>query len=224
MYTDSKEYKALLYHIQDTNPPSLAVLVPGYEPIFEIDLASRTINAPEMLSIKEDHRAETVFFKVARHYDGIDLSTMVCIIQYINANNEGRVYVVPYYDVDTLADEDMILFPWVIDGEATKAAGDVHYSVRFFKLDSSGNYLLYNLNTLPAVGRVDKGINMTYDEVYTEADPAPTALTYKKGKYYILRKNKTYDLCFDDFDANQQYYVQTTLNHNQTDWGASFLE
>lgn len=226
MYTDSKEYMALLYHIQDTNAPSLAVLAPSYEPFYEIDLETRMIHAPEILSVKSDHKSETVYFKVARWYDGVDLTTMCCIIQYINAANEGRVYAVPFYDVDTCSGEekDTILFPWVIDGEATKAAGDVKFSVRFFKLDSSGQYLLYNLNTLPTTGKVEKGIEMKYEEIYRVADPAPTAATYKKGVYYILKKNKTYELCFDEFDPQTQYYVQVTLNNDKTDYAASFLE
>ncbi len=125
MRTDSQEFLDLLYQIQDNNMPSLAVLAPGYEPFYEIDLNTRTISSPDILSIKTDHKAETVYFKVARYYDGIDLSNLCCIIQYINAAGEGRIYIVPYYDLDTCSGDDMILFPWVIDGEATKAAGEV---------------------------------------------------------------------------------------------------
>ena len=226
MYTDSKEYMALLYHIQDTNAPSLAVLAPSTEPFFEIDLNTRTINAPEILSVKTDHKSETVYFKVGRWYDGVDLTTTCCIIQYINAANEGRVYAVPFYDVDTLAGEerDTILFPWVIDGEATKAAGKVTFSVRFFKVDDTGNYLTYNLNTLPATGIVENGIEMKYDEIYRPCDPAPTAGTYKKGVYYVLQKNKTYDLSWAEFDDQTQYYNKVTLNNDKTDFAASFLE
>ena len=222
MYTDSKEYYNLLYQIQQSNPPSVAILLPSYESFYEIDLNTRTITSPEYLSIKTDHRSETVYFKVARHYGGVDLATMVCIVQYINASGEGRVYAVPFFDVETLADEDMILFPWVIEGEATKTAGEVQYSVRFFKLDDSGNYLLYNLNTLPATGIVKQGIKMEYEEIYSEIEL--NVSTYVKGKYYVQTRSGNYELATDNFDSHQTYYEKTTLSGTKTDYTATFLE
>lgn len=222
MITDSKEYLGLLYKIQDENPPSVAVLAPAYEPFIEIDWGTRTIHAPEYISVKSDHRSETVFFKMGRYYDMVDLSRMCGIIQYINAAGEGRVYKIPFYDVDTCSDENMILFPWVIEGEATKAAGEIQFSIRFYELDTSGNYLTYNLNTLPAKSKILEGINLKYDEVYHEIQL--TALTYQKGKYYKLLKNNTYELCTEDFDQNQTYYEKTVLNGDKTDYTATFLE
>lgn len=222
MITDSKEYLGLLYKIQDENPPSLAVLAPAYEPFIEIDWSTRTINAPEFISVKSDHRSETVFFKMGRYYDCVDLSRMCGIIQYINAAGEGRVYTIPFYDVDTCSDENMILFPWVIEGEATKAAGKIQYSIRFFELDDSGTYLLYNLNTLPAESQVLEGINMKYDEVYKKVEL--TSQTYRKGVYYVLNRNGNYVLSTEDYDTNQTYYEMTTLNGDMTDFTATFLE
>lgn len=224
MVTDSKEYFQVLYEIQDTNPPSIAILLPGYEPFYEIDLDTRIINAPEFLSVNKDHRSETVYFKVPRHHDGVDLATMCCVIQYINADGEGRVYAVPYYDVDTFVEEDKILFPWVIDGEATKSAGDVQFSVRFFKLDTSGSYLMYNLNTLPAKAAVQHGIEMTYDEVYEKIELS--AATYRKGVYYILNKNRTFELATENFDASQTYYDKHVIDvtAGQSNWTATFLD
>ena len=99
MITTPKEYYDLLYRIQDENKPSLAVLLPNDEKIYEIDMNSRKIEAPKYLSVELDHRAETIYFKVGRYYDNIDLANMTCVVQYINAKGEGRVYPVPFYDV-----------------------------------------------------------------------------------------------------------------------------
>ena len=137
MITTPKEYYDLLYRIQDENKPSLAVLLPNDEKIYEIDMNSRKIEAPKYLSVELDHRAETIYFKVGRYYDKIDFANMTCVVQYINAKGEGRVYPVPFYDVETYADENMMLFPWCIDGEATKASGNVTYSVRLYDMDES---------------------------------------------------------------------------------------
>ena len=166
MATDSKEYLDLLYEIQDDNKPSLAVLFPGVEKIYKVDLAARQIEAPEYLSVQSDHRSEVVYFRCPRYFDTIDLSKLVCIIQYINANGEGRVYAVPYYDVDTLSGTNEMLFPWAIEGEATKAAGDVQYSIRFYLLDSinTDKVLLYNLSTLAATSKVLHGIDVDVEE------------------------------------------------------------
>lgn len=223
MYTDSQEYLNLLYKIQDNNKPSLAVLAPGYEPFYEIDLNTRTINAPTVLGIKTDHKAETVFFKVARHYDGIDLSNLSCIIQYINAAGEGRIYIVPYYDLDTCSNEDKILFPWVIDGEVTKEAGEVQYSVRFFLLDNSGSYLLYNLNTLPTIGIVEDGIEFNDEMFYIEVIPTPTASEYDEGEYYTYNgNNHTYERSIGNYDKSIKYYKKVSLEDKE--WAASFVQ
>ena len=148
---------------------------------------------------------------------------MCGVIQYINAAGEGRIYPIPFYDLDTCSDENLMLFPWCIEGEATKKAGNVQFSVRFYKLDTSGSYLLYNLNTLPATSRVEQGMEFKYDDVYNEI--VLTSQNYQKGKYYTLNpKNGTYNLCTDDFDASQTYYEKTTLNGDMTDWAAGFMD
>lgn len=172
MITEKQEYLDLLYKIQDENKPSLAILLPGDERVYNVDLATRTIEAPEYLSVETDHRSEVIYFKVARYYDAVDLSNTICVIQYINANKEGRVYAVPYYDIDTLSDTNEMLIPWEVDGEATVAAGDVQYAIRFYMLDSriTDKRLVYNLNTLTASSKVLHGINIDPEELQSSND------------------------------------------------------
>lgn len=166
MTTDSKEYLDLLYEVQNENKPSLAVLLPGAERIYSIDLNARAIEAPEFLSVQSDHQSEVIYFRCPRYFDAIDLSKTVCVVQYINANKEGRIYAVPYYDVDTLSDTNEMLFPWVIEGEATKAAGDVMYSIRFFMMDtiSTNKKFLYNLSTTAVTSKVLYGIDVKVED------------------------------------------------------------
>lgn len=171
MITSADEFYAMLYRIQTENAPDLALLLPREEKTLTINLESRTIEAPEFLSVETDHRAETIYFKCPRFYDTMDLATTTCVIQYINAAGEGRLYVVPFYDVQTLSrydpengvDEPMLLFPWLIEGEATKAAGEVKFAIRFYKMNGT-NILTYNLNTLVAKSKVLHG--MDESEVY----------------------------------------------------------
>lgn len=166
MITVAQDYYELLYRIQDKNPPSVAVLLPKDEKIYKIDLEKRTIESPEYLSVELDHRAETIYFEVDRYFDGFDLANTCCVIQYINAEGKGRIYPVPFYDISTV--QDKILFPWSIGGDATAAAGEVQYAIRFFKIDEEGKYFTYNLNTLKTSSKVLHGMssNIFEDEEY----------------------------------------------------------
>lgn len=68
-----------------------------------------------------------------------------------------------------------MLFPWLIEGDATKAAGTVKYAIRFYKMN--GNTLLtYNLNTLVSESKVLHG--MDNDAIYEalEADAADAGI------------------------------------------------
>lgn len=187
MKTASQEYYQLLHQIQDENAPSIAVLLPGTENIYEIDLNKRTIESPEFLSVSRDHKAETIYFTCPRYFDNIDLTNLVCVVEYINANGDGRIYAVPYYDVDhfSLIDveneiyEPKILFPWCIDGEATKVAGEVTYAVRFFQLNDTGTQMIYNLSTLTAKSKVLHGIeikNADFEDSDDESNYLATCL------------------------------------------------
>lgn len=192
MMTERPEYLDLLYKIQDENKPSLAILLPGNEKIYNVDMASRKIEAPEYLSVETDHRSEVIYFRTGRYFDSIDLTNTICVVQYINANNEGRVYVVPYYDVDTLSETNEIIIPWEIDGEATKAAGDVKYSLRFYVLDSNkvDKKLVYNLSTVAATSKVLHGIQINPKELeMTDKEYAQT-LFEEMAAYASVVANK----------------------------------
>lgn len=192
MITTAEEYYRLLFKIQDQNAPSLAVVLPTDEKIYNIDLESRTIEAPEYVSVEKDHLSEVIYFKCPRYYDSMDLTNTVCLINYVNAEGTPFFYAVPFYDVDTLShhsvedgiDEPYILFPWAIEEGATAIAGDIQFSIRFYKLDPSGTIIQYNLNTLPAKTTVLKGIEKEADaEEYTDvlAKYAETVLSYLKN-------------------------------------------
>lgn len=174
MITLPNEYEQNLFKIQDKNPPSIAVLVPSTEQIFEIDLNKRSVETPEFLSVQTDHTAETIYFKVNRYYDHVDLANTICIVQYINAEGDGFVYPVPYFDTTTFP--GMILFPWVISGNATKAAGTISYSIRFYRINDSGNSFTYNLSTLPVESKILYGMDISDAESIIYSDDALTKL------------------------------------------------
>ncbi len=159
MITTTEEYYQELYRIQDNNFPSQAILLPSDERIYDIDLNSRTIEAPEFLSVATEHKSETIYFKIDRYNDYMDLTNTACVIQYVNADGEAHYYPVPYYDVTTFSKEDKLLFPWVIDGAATKAKGTVQFSIRFYRIDIANSQFIYNLTTRPAASKVLYGLH-----------------------------------------------------------------
>ena len=167
MITTPQEYFAKLYLIQDTNKPSIAVLAPSDENTYEIDLSTRTIQAPVSLSIEKDHMAETLYFKCDQFYDYVDLSQTTCIIQYINAKKEAHIYAVPFFDITT--EEGKMIFPWCIDGAVTAAAGPVSFSIKFYSVTKKADNSVvfeFNLNTLTAKSKVLTGLDV--DKVQEE--------------------------------------------------------
>lgn len=189
MITTPEDYLQLLYRIQDKNRQTTIIALPKDEHIYEIDLNKRTIEAPEFLSVEYDHNAETIYFKMDRYFDNVDLARgdIHVIIQYENANpkntKKGYFYAPPFVDVATFGKENKIVFPWVIEGPATAFSGNVKFSVKFYKLrkeankDGTDNYVYeFNLNTLASISKVLHGMNINeisenyiYDASTTEA-------------------------------------------------------
>jgi hypothetical protein len=113
----------------------------------EINLNSREFELGEFkdfLGMATDHRAGTVWFKVDRFYDDVDLFGATCWIQYRNALGEDYV-AVALPKVIRESDHDMLYIPWPICSPATKAAGDITFSFRFFKIGESKKVLFFIL-------------------------------------------------------------------------------
>jgi hypothetical protein len=189
-----QEFLSNLYAIQSLNPPSY-VIFPDSKTIYDIDLSSRTINAPEHLSVSKDHDSETIYFRVNRFHDYMDLSNTTCVIQYITPDKKAHLYAVPFYDILTEKANNAIIFPWCVDGSVTKFAGIVEFSIRFFVAeqtveekeitDEEGNTttenvikykLIYNLATLPVESKVMDGMEVS--DLESNFDISATAAEY----------------------------------------------
>lgn len=214
MRTDAQEYLDLLYAIQSENKPQKAVLLPSDERVFEIDLNQKTIETPEFLSVETDHTAETIYFRCARYFDNMDLTETTCVVQYINAAGVGGIYFVPYYDVITHMDLDEMIFPWVISGRATAAAGTVKFSVRFYKIagEIGNSRYTYVLNTLPTQSKVLHGMDSVMDQLYIPAEV--TAKSYLPGVFYYLDGNNYVLDISETFTPGRKYFK--TLEYDFT--------
>ena len=174
MITSAQEYLSRLQDIRNENLHTEVLQIPSDELIYAVDLNSRTIDTPVYLSTETDHTAETIFFIVDRYYETYDLAQSTCIIEFINAKNEPGIYLVPIYDLETYAEDGKMLIPWVIQGNATKAAGTIKYAIRFYQLHKVerpegteiGTEYVYDyiINTQVAQSKILKGMGETFLE------------------------------------------------------------
>lgn len=177
--------KDFLFDLQRQYPKD-EIRLPGFEEErYKINLATRTIDSPEFLSIEKDHNSEVKYFVLDRYLDHKDLSTTTCIIQYENAAGEHFVYPVPFFDTYTLRQENKMIIPWNISGSVSAYAGEIKYSFRFFEFGRDENNqltteLVYNLNTLQATSKILHGldINIEQDDQYV--------VNYQNEIYYQL--------------------------------------
>ena len=162
MITNSEEYLDFLTKI-DNGTPTYEIRVPSDEPIYEVDLNTRIINAPKFLSVETDHDAELIYFSIDRYFENVDLLTCAGLVLFKNAKNEEYAYLIPAYDVVT--EPGKIIFGWNIQGAVTKYSGNVQFAFKFFKLnekfdDESNSFksiLEFDLNTLVAQSKILSG-------------------------------------------------------------------
>ena len=140
MITNPADYQQLLYQLEDENFPIKYPSLPSPEDeaLIKINLQTKKIeNTNNYVTIEGDHAAETLYFEVNRYHGLVDLSNMMCIVSYINADNEKRIYPVPYYDLVTK--KDKIIFPWVLNYSATKKTGLLKYMITFYHIEKNTN-------------------------------------------------------------------------------------
>lgn len=125
------------------------------EPFF-IDANKRSITVPKDfasngVSVQGDEIAEILFFKINRFFDATDLSLCDIYVQWRSSelDEEGKpkegVSRTWIHDVDS--EPGYLIFGWPISSAITKAAGNITFSVRFYRLDD-GNDLIYSFSTL----------------------------------------------------------------------------
>lgn len=204
-----QEFLSNLYAIQSFNPPSY-VLFPDKKKTYDIDLTTRTINTPLHLSVSKDHESETIYFRIDRFYDYMDLSNTTCVIQYITPDKKTHLYAVPFYDVITDKINNKMIFPWCVDGSVTKFTGTVEFSIRFYiaeqyetietvydeqtesiiEVSKMAYRLIYNLTTLPAQSKVLDGMEVS--KLESDFDISATAAEYLLGLINDIKREGVY--------------------------------
>ena len=146
-------------------------MLPLDEEPFDIDVNKRLITVPSHfkthgVGVIGDEIAETVFFKVARFFDAMDLNTCDIYVQW--SNKDGQEYATPITLRDIDSEPGYIVFAWPISSTITQQAGTIKFSVRFLKDDAISGHIVYSLNTLTAEVKINNGLN--FDVGNTTAD------------------------------------------------------
>lgn len=151
-------------------------ILPLQEEYFEIDANSRAIKIPESFSknglgVLGDHTAETIYFKVNRYFDAMDLYYTDIYIQWKNA--EGAGFAKEWVrDIETFDDE--MVFGWVLGSDTESGvpgplscSGPLQFSIHFVKTkkknpddpESTEKVVVYNLGTLTANAVVNSSLD-----------------------------------------------------------------
>lgn len=115
---------------------------------FIIDPVTRVIknaNSAKNTLMLGDHNSEIFTFEIPKEVEGHDMSLCNKVeIHYIDisadkANKSVDVYKVKNKQIDG-EQPDMLVFSWLISGNATKYAGTLNFRIRFACVDEDGVY------------------------------------------------------------------------------------
>lgn len=137
-------------------------MLPLDEEPFEIDANKRTITVPihfksSGVSVVGDEIAETVFFRIARFFDAMDLETCDIFVQW--SDIDGNEFATPINLIDIESDPGYIIFAWPISSAMTKQAGNIKFNVRFLKQDDASGLIVYSFSTLTTEVKINNGLN-----------------------------------------------------------------
>ncbi len=131
---------------------------------FTINPSTREIINPSGKAklMQYDHQSERFTFEIPRYIEGHDMLLCDLVeVHYTNSDSSDKstgVYLIN--DVQTKADDETLVFSWLISGNATKYSGRLDFSIRF--ACTNGENVDYAWNTEIYSGiSVDKAINNT---------------------------------------------------------------
>lgn len=144
--------------------------LPVDEPMFDINADSRKIDVPSEfksngLSVQGDNLAETVFFKIARYFDYMDLSTCDISINWKMGTETGKT---KNFILSTNIEPGYIVFGWPVDSTITKKNGSLSFAVEFSKVTKDNNGVEikgYSFNTLAATINIKEGLIVNNAEI-----------------------------------------------------------
>jgi hypothetical protein len=96
--------------------------------ILTVDLESRQIVIPKtvsVLGVEADDETRILHFHIPRYYCDVDLSEFAIRVNYKNAKNDPDMYIA----TETVVDDNLIKFDWIVGRHAFTKKGNVVFSV-----------------------------------------------------------------------------------------------
>lgn len=151
------------------------LMLPLDEPPFEIDANTRKISIPTNFAkngvgVQGDVIAETLFFRIDRFFDYMDLLTTDIYVQWKTASKEDNhgVTRINTVDYESQVDQGKMLLAWPLHEKVCATPGALQFSVRFIKREGGTGAITYSLNTLPATITINAALKSDMD--YAEQD------------------------------------------------------
>lgn len=117
---------------------------------FVIDPLLRTISTttPELVLAQGDHNSERYTFEIPRTIEGHDMSLCNRIeVHYDNISKDKKETSEGFYVVvDAATTDDILIFSWIISGNATRLAGTMKFWVTFRCVNDNGD-IVYSWGT-----------------------------------------------------------------------------
>jgi hypothetical protein len=143
------------------------------EPFF-IDADTRAISVPKSfatngVSVQGDEISEILFFKVNRFFDATDLSRCQIFIQWksVDENGNPKEGVSRPWIQDIESEPGYLIFGWPISSKITKVAGNITFSVRFYRLDQADK-LIYSFSTLDQTVKIQPALDYDIEDIANE--------------------------------------------------------
>lgn len=143
-------------------------MLPIDEDVFSINANTRDISVPKSfadngISVCGDEISEVIYFKINRFFDATDLFNQDVMIEWI-APSGLKGYSVPTVKV---LDEttNYVIFGWALASAITAKAGNVTFSVRFYKYDGDSNKIQYSLSTKTQTAKILPSIDLKIAEL-----------------------------------------------------------
>lgn len=154
--------------------------LPLDEPVFNIDADTRRIDIPKAFAtngvgVQGDHGAETLYFRINRFFDAIDLGNTNILIQYELPDETdstlqfGTCPAVFKQLVSEPQEGDFVIFGWELENKITKNPGNVKFAIRFIKDgtdESTGKKIqTYSFSTLTTTIGINKALSLTDEQL-----------------------------------------------------------
>lgn len=107
-----------------------------------VDNSIRKLDIPSSilsLGVQYDKDVNVLYFKVPRYYNDLDLSKFTAHINYVNANNQAGMFIVPKALKEI--EEDHFVVPWIVGADACRYAGETSFSLGFTNLAKESDAL-----------------------------------------------------------------------------------